>query len=132
MIDGIKSLSLSGLFESLHQSMLNFAGSLGSLIEENKAVSLDDIRTLRAHIKDRLAGNEEITDKQKLLKLLDLFSTDRAVVELMKEEAQEWVEMLEGIENSITKQGVELTAQEKEEVEKIGRLTAEIKGLIRR
>ena len=132
MIDGIKNLSLGGLFESLHQSMLSFVGSLDSLIEENKEMSLEDIKTLRAYIKEKLAGDEEITDKQKLLRLLDLFSTDKAVVGLMKEEAEEWIEMLEGIENSISKQGRELTEDEKDEIDKIGRLTAEIKAMIRR
>lgn len=132
MVDDIRNLSLSNLFGSLHESMLNFIKSLDSLIAENRAISLDGIRTLRAHIKERLDGNEEITDKQILLKLLDLFSTDKAVVGLMKEEAQEWLEMLEAIESNIANQSRELTEQEKEEVEKINKLSMEIKALIRR
>ena len=132
LIDGIKNITLSNLFGSLHEAMLNFVKSLDSLIKENKDISLEDIKTLRDHIKERLQDSEEITDKQKLLKLLDLFSTDRAVVELMKEEAEEWLEMLEAIEDNISNQEGELNAQEKEEIEKIHKLTAEIKAVLRR
>ncbi len=132
VLDGIKSITLSNLFGSLHEAMLNFVKSLDSLINENKDISLDDIKTLREHIKERLQGSEGITDKQKLLKLLDLFSTDRAVVELMKEEAEEWLEMLEAIEDNIANHGGEETEQEKEEIEKIHRLTSEIKAVLRR
>lgn len=132
MLDGIRNLSLGNLFGSLHETMLNFVKSLDSLIAENKAITLDDIKTLRGYIKEKLAGNERIDDKQKLLRLLDLFATDRAVIELMKEEAEEWVEMLEAIESSISSQDKELTEQEKDEVEKINQLTAEIKAMIRK
>jgi DNA-directed RNA polymerase beta' subunit len=132
ILDGIKGLSLSNLFGSLHEAMLNFVKSLDSLIAENKAITLDDIKTLRGYIKEKLAGNEQIDDKQKLLRMLDLFSTDRAVIELMKEEAEEWVEMLEAIEGNISNQDKELTEQEKEEVEKIHQLTSEIKAMIRK
>jgi hypothetical protein len=132
ILDGIKNLSLSNLFGNLHEAMLNFVKSLDSLIVENKAISLDDIKILRGYIKEKLADNERIDDKQKLLRMLDLFSTDRAVIELMKEEAEEWVEMLEAIEGNITNQDKELTDQEKEEVEKIHQLTSEIKAMIRK
>ena len=132
IMDGVKSITLSNLFGSLHEAMLNFAKSLDSLISENKEITLDDIKTLRTHIKERLQGSEAITDKQKLLKLLDLFSTDRAVVELMKEEADEWLEMLEAIEDNISHQDGEMTPQEKEEVEKIHMLTSEIKAVLRK
>jgi hypothetical protein len=132
LMDGIKNVTLSNLFGSLHEAMLNFVKSLDSLIAENKDLTLEDIKTLREHIKERLQGSEEITDKQKLLKLLDLFSTDRAVVELMKEEAEEWLEMLEAIEDNIASHGGEETAQEKEELEKIHRLTSEIKAVLRK
>ena len=132
LIDGIKNATLSNLFGSLHEAMLSFVKSLDSLISENKDLTLDDIKMLREHIKERLKGDEEITDKQKLLKLLDLFSTDRAVVELMKDEAEEWLEMLEAIEGNIANQDGEMTAQEKEEIEKIHKLTVEIKAVLRR
>ena len=125
-------MTLSNLFGSLHESMLGFIKGLDDLISENKNVTFTDIKALREHIKGRLDDKEEITEKHKLLKLLDLFSTDKAVIELMKDEAEEWLGLLEAIETSIENQDRELTVKEKEEIEKIRRLTAEIKGMIRK
>lgn len=132
MLDGILNMSLGSLFEKLHESMLSFVKNMDGIVKENSELPLGEIKELREHIKGRLERNEEIGDNQKLLKLLDLLSTDRAVLELVKEEAEEWAEMLEAIERSLPADTAKLTAKEREEVEKIGALASEIKGMIRK
>jgi hypothetical protein len=132
MLDGIKNMTLSNLFGSLHQTMLSFIKGLDELIGENKEVTFSDIKEIRGHIKERLDEKEGITDKQKLLKLLDLFSTDKAVIELMKDEAEEWLSLLDAIEANIEDQEREPTDKERYEIDEIRKLTGEIRGLIRK
>jgi ElaB/YqjD/DUF883 family membrane-anchored ribosome-binding protein len=128
----LKELSLDGLFERLHQLMANLVSDIESVIQDNKEVSMDEVRDLRSHINYKLGRKEEVYDNQKLLKLLNLFSEDRAVLEIIKEDSEEWLELLEAIESNIRGTGgKKLTRAEMKEVEQIGVLTKQIKGLLR-
>ncbi|MGD0729507.1 MAG: hypothetical protein ABR981_05515 [Candidatus Micrarchaeaceae archaeon] len=124
-------LSLDGLFGKLHSLMVNLVRDVDSVIEDNESVSMNDVRELRQNISSRLTKKEEIKDNEKILKLLNLFSEDKAVLEIIREDAEEWVELLEAIEESITERG-NLTSKEKNEIEEINRLTGQIKNLIRK
>lgn len=132
MVKEIRELSLDGLFDKLHKLMSSLVGDVESVIEDNKEVGMSDIRDLREHISERLSKKEEIQDNEKILKLLNLFSEDKAVLEIIREDAQEWVELLEAIEQNIRSSGVDLTPRERNEIKEINRLTTEIKGLIRK
>ncbi len=128
----IKDLSLDSLFSRLHQLMVNLVSDIEGVISDNKEVSMEEVRDLRAHINYRLGKKEDIHDNQKLLKLLNLFSEDRAVIEIIREDADEWLELLEAIEGSIKGDGTrKLSQSEQKQVERIGQLTKEIKQLIR-
>jgi len=129
----IKDLSLDGLFGRLHQLMVNLVGDIDSVIQDNKEMSMDEIRNLRTHINYKLGKKEEMYDNQKLLKLLNLFSEDKAVLEIIREDAEEWLELLEAIESNIVGDGSrKLTQREEREVKQIGNLTKQIKTLIRK
>lgn len=125
-------LSLGSLFDKLHSLMVNLVKDVDSVIEDNREVSMDRIKELRDHINHKLSRNEEIHDNQRLLKVLNLFSEDRAVLEIIREDADEWVDLLNAIERNISDSGVSLTKREQEEIKEINRLTSEIKSLIRK
>lgn len=132
MVKDFRDLSLDSLFNKLHSLMQNLAKDVDSVIEDNKEVGMDSIKDLRDHINYKLTKKEEILDNEKLLKVLNLFSEDKAVLEIIKEDAEEWVELLDAIEQSIGGSGGDLTAKEKREIEQINKLTTEIKSLIRK
>ena len=132
MMDGLKGATINALLTKLHDAILTFADNVDVIIEENRAIAIDDIRELRDHIMKRLEKQEEVADNRKILKLLDLFSKDKAVLEIIREDAEEWVKLLEGIEGNIRSRGDQITEEEKEEIKEIGKLTAEIKALIRK
>lgn len=127
-----RNMSLDSLFGRLHGLMVNLVKDVDSVIDDNKAVSMDTVKELRDHINFKLGKKEEIYENEKLLKLLNLFAEDKAVLEIIREDAEEWVQLLEAIEESINERGGNLTKQEKNEVKEIRKLTSEIKTLIRK
>lgn len=128
----IKNLSLDSLFAKLHSLMVNLVQDIDNVIEDNKEAGMQSIRDLREHISYKLSKNEEIQDNQKLLKLLNLLSEDKAVLEIIREDAEEWVELLNAIEDNIRGSGINLTKREQQEIKEIRKLTGEIKQLIRK
>jgi len=125
------NLSIDNLFSKLHNMMRDLVRDIDSVIQDNREIGMGDIRELRDHINHRLSKKEEIEDNQKILKLLNLFSEDKAVIEIIREDAEEWVQLLESIEENMKLSG-NLTPKEKEEVKEIKRLTTEIKAMIRK
>ncbi|MGI0100582.1 MAG: hypothetical protein ACREBH_02590 [Candidatus Micrarchaeaceae archaeon] len=125
-----KDMSLDGLFGRLHRLMSDLAADLDSIVGDNK--DMDGVRELRDHISRKLDKGEEIDDNKRLLKLLDLFSKDKAVIEIIREDADDWIKLLNAIEGSIKADRPELTSREEGEIKEIGRLTSEIKALVRK
>ena len=132
MSNDLRNLSLDNLFGKLHGLMVNLVKDVDSVLEDNKEVGMGSVKELREHITAKLSKNEEIQDNDKLLKLLNLFSEDRAVLEIIREDAEEWVQLLNAIEENIKGSGATLTKKEQEEIHEINRLTSEIKTLIRK
>ena len=130
--DGFTNLTLDSLLGKLHSALVNFARDVEEMIEENKALTVEDIRELRRNIQQRLDRNEEITDNRKLLAMLDLFATDKAVLEIIREDAEDWIKLLEDIEDNIKGKAGKLTPDERAEMKEISKLTSNIKELIRR
>jgi hypothetical protein len=133
MVKDIKGMSLDSLFTKLHQLMSNLVKDIEGVLGDNEEMSMGDIKALRDHINHKLAIKEEVSDNQKILLLLNLFSEDKAVIEIIREDAEEWLELLNAIESSITggNGGRRLSPREEREVKEIKRLTGEIKSLIR-
>ncbi len=134
MPSDLKSLSMGELFSKLHNAIANFVETLDETIEENRQVGADEIRALRGHISERLQRNEEIDDNKKLLKVLDLFASNSAIMELVREDADDWLDFIETIEKRIREKGTEqgLAKEELEDIEKMKALTKQIKAMIRK
>lgn len=127
----LKNLSLESLFERLHGLMVNLVKDVDSIIEDNSEISINTIRQLRDHINYKLGRKEEIHDNENILKVLNLFAEDRAVLEIIREDSEEWIELLDAIRDNLGSGG-NLTVRERKEVEDINRLATKIKGLIRK
>lgn len=132
MLGDLKNMSLGALFGKLHSAITSFTKDLDTFIEKNKSISMSDIKELRDHIQKRLESNEEVEDNKKLKELLNLFATDKAVLEVIREDAEQWIELLDAIiENLENKEG-ELTIEEKAELHQIISLATDIKTMLRK
>ncbi len=134
MLDDLKSLSIGDLFSKLHRAIVDFIETIDETIEEDRQVGMGDIRALREHINQRLQKNEEIDDNKKLLKVLDLFASNSAIIELVREDADDWLDFIETIEKRIQEKGDTggLTGEELDDIEKLKALTQRIKAVIRK
>jgi hypothetical protein len=127
----IKGLSLNDLIDRFIDTLDGFLSGIENVIEINKTPRGDDISQLRGHITERLNRGEEVADNKLILQLLDLLSKDQAVLQIVKEDAEEWVAMLEAIEEHMEDKKPN-TAAEKKELRKISTLTSELKALVRK
>ncbi len=128
----LRSLSLGGLFAKLRDALISLTRDLDKFIDESsKVISKDDIEELRNHIQERLNRNEEIDDNKKLKELLDLFATDQAVIEWIREDADSWIAMLDSIIENLSKRKEPLTDEERKELEGLIGVANQIKGLLR-
>ncbi|MGC9099421.1 MAG: hypothetical protein ACP5HW_02635 [Candidatus Micrarchaeia archaeon] len=128
----LRSLSLGGLFAKLRDALIALTRDLDKFIDEsNRVISKDDIEELRNHIQERLNRNEEIDDNKKLKELLDLFATDQAVIEWIREDANSWIAMLDSIIENLSKRKEPLTDEERKELEELIGIASQIKGLLR-
>jgi hypothetical protein len=131
MREELSKISLSRLFSILTDSMTRMVEGLRGLMKRNEIVDDSTVRELREHIKSRLAIGEERVDNQNILKLLDLFSENKEVIEFIKEEAEEWLELVEAIEKHIESGDRTLSEKEQEEVRELKELTDKIKHTLR-
>ena len=131
MREELSKISLGRLFSILTDSMTRMVEGLKGLINKNETVDDNTVREIREHIKNRLAAGEERVDNQNILKLLDLFSENKEVIEFIKEEAEEWLELVEAIEKHIESGDKELSEKEQEEVMELKELMDKIKHTLR-
>ncbi len=131
MREELSKISLSRLFSILTDSMTRMVEGLKGLVKRNENVDDNTVRELREHIKNRLAIGEEKVDNQNILKLLDLFSENKEVIEFIKEEAEEWLDLVEAIEKHIESGDKVLSEKEQEEVKELKELTDKIKHTLR-
>lgn len=133
MLETLSRLSLSSLFDKLQTSLMLFVGKIEKVAEEqNKSISLDEIKELRNHISSRLSNNEEIEDNKKILKLLELFSTDKEILEVLREDASNWLRLLDAIEANLVRKSDALSEEEKQEIIQIHDLAGSVRELTRR
>lgn len=130
----IKGMSLGQLLNRLHEAIVDFIETLDNTIESNRKVNTNEIRELRGHILERLQKNEDVSDNKKLIEVLDLFSTESVIMELIREDSEEWLDFIETIEERMRERGEssELAHEELADIERIKELTAQIKAIMRK
>jgi superfamily I DNA/RNA helicase len=131
-MEGIKLSSLNEVLGKLSSAIRSFVKDISDLSEENKNVSLTEIRELRNFAKDKIDEGKDPVENARIINLLNVFVEDKNFIELTKEDAEEWVSFLETIESSISKGDIKLNSKEEKELKDIKELTEQIKGLIRK
>jgi hypothetical protein len=129
--DLLSGLSINELLSKLHDAIKEFAETIDSLIEHNKSVNYKEINELRNMIKSRIKNGENIEDNTKILKILELFSANKSVMELVREDVDEWIEFIDTIEEGIKNSKINLKSQDELEFKKIQKMNEELKALIR-
>lgn len=134
MASDATGVSFGSLIERFHRAIVDFVGAIDETIKQDRSVGAHEIRQLRDHIQQRLQNNESPDDNKQLLKVLDLFVSNSAVIELIREDAEDWLRFLDDIEKSIEQKshGEGLSDDELKELRDIKRLTGEIKELMRK
>ncbi len=130
----IKGLTLGDLFSRLHSAISDFVRTMEETVRADREVDTSEIKTLREHIRERLGKNENVEDNRKMLKVLDLFATNSAVIELVRLDAEDWLKFIDDIEKGMEQKLAtgNLTEDELGEIKQMQRLTAEIKAIIRK
>lgn len=131
-MEGIKLSSLNEVLGKLSSAIRSFVKDISDLSEENKNVSLTEIRELRNFAKDKIDEGKDPIENARIINLLNVFVEDKNFIELTKEDAEEWVSFLETIESSISKGDIMLNSKEEKELKDIKELTEQIKSLIRK
>ncbi|MCL5680341.1 MAG: hypothetical protein M1465_03320 [Candidatus Marsarchaeota archaeon] len=131
-MEGIKLSSLSEALGRLSNAIRTFVKDISELSEENKNISLTEIRELRNFAKDKIDEGKDPVENGRIINLLNVFAEDKNFIELTKEDADEWIEFLETIESSIKKGDIALNNREEKELKDIEQLTSQIKNLIRK
>ncbi|MEM3883507.1 MAG: hypothetical protein QXT94_01060 [Methanothrix sp.] len=131
-MEGIKLSSLNEVLGKLSSAIRSFVKDISDLSEENKNVSLTEIRELRNFAKDKIDEGKDPVENARIINLLNVFVEDKNFIELTKEDAEEWVSFLETIESSISKGDIMLNSKEEKELKDIKELTEQIKSLIRK
>jgi gas vesicle protein len=124
--------SLNEALSKLSNAIRTFVKDISELSDENKEVSLTEIRELRKFVKDKIDEGNDPIENGRIMNLLNVFVEDKNFIELTKEDADEWVEFLEAIEAGIKKGDVALNSKEEKELKDIEQLTDQIKNLIRK
>ncbi len=129
-MDDIREISVNELVRRLHESVSGFLAGMENVISMNKQPPIEEISDLRDRITERLKGGDEITDNRKVISLLDLLSRDQAVLGLVRDDAKDWLEIIEAIEHHMLSKA-SITPAEQKQVKQIRRMAAELKTLIR-
>jgi len=127
-INDIKNITLGKLLTMLHDSLSEAIKGMDAMLQEDKDIDTDQIKELRDHVVSRLG--QEDADTKKLLKLMGLMITESAVLELIKADAEEWVKLLDAVENNLVDMGKSGKISTKD-IEELKNVTRQLKGLMR-
>lgn len=129
----LKLMSLKELFSKLHNDIKVFLTDTKNAIERNNEVSFEDIKRVREHITERLNNGESVEDNEEILKVLNLFTMDKAFLQITSEETEGWMEFLNAIEESIKDLDKRATtSEERHDLEDINEALAKAKQLLRK
>ncbi len=131
MLDDIKNLSFNDLLSKLYRAVIDFVETVDEAIEADKQITLDEIKQLRSTLINRINERRDVAENEKLLKVLNLFATNAAVLELVRDDADEWLKFIDTIEKRINKDK-DVSPEVRDEMEEIKRLTTQIKDTLRR
>jgi len=126
-----EELSLNELILRLHKLITEFTETLDTLIDHNKTINYKEINELRTLIKTRIRRGEDIEDNKKLLNLLELFSSNKSILELIREDVDEWIDFIEAIDKLVNDKKLILNKEEIEDIEKIKQLNLNLKTILR-
>jgi ElaB/YqjD/DUF883 family membrane-anchored ribosome-binding protein len=101
MLEGLSKLSINKLVNMLREAISRVVNDLDKIVEENKSLSMTEINTLREHIEERLNRGENVKENEELIKLIDLFLTDKYVLEFIKGDSEEWLSFITAIRESV-------------------------------
>ena len=129
----LKLLSLKELFSKLHNDIKVFLVDTRNAIERNNEVGFDDIKRVREHITERLNNGESVEDNEEILKVLNLFTMDKAFLQITSEETEGWIEFLNAIEESMKDLDKRATtSEERHDLEEINEALVKAKQLLRK
>jgi hypothetical protein len=102
MRSNLGSLSLGNLMEMLHNAITKAAHELERIVEVNSSEGVSEVEELRDHIEGRLKNETEPDTKydKETLKIIDLFLTDKYVLEFIKEDSEEWIDFINAIKGA--------------------------------
>lgn len=129
MARDLREVDIDRLIAMLHDSLEDAVKGMDALLEESKELDAGGIKELRDHVASRL-GNED-ADTDRLLKLMGLLSTEEAVIEILKEDAEEWLKLIGAIDEQIKNIKKDGGKIDKKDIMELEALSKKIKGLIR-
>jgi hypothetical protein len=101
MLENLGKLSINKLVNMLHEAISRVVRDLDKIVEENKALNMTEINTLREHIEERLNKGEDVKENEELIKLIDLFLTDKYVLEFIRGDSEEWLSFVTAIREAV-------------------------------
>ncbi len=129
----LKLFSMKELFSKLHNDIKAFISITKDTAERNNEISFGDVSELREHITERLNQGENVEDNRMVLKVLNLFTTDKAFVQITGEEAEGWLNFLDAIENSLKNLGeYATTPEERNDIKELNDALSKAKELLRK
>ena len=132
MFDNIRSLSLKELFQKLHDEITDFIENAERIMDINESIKIDNIRQIRDHITERLNKNENIEENKLILKVLDIFITDKSFIRIIRKDADDWLEFLDALESNLKKVGEDFTKKDRMELDNVIGIIDDAKKMIRR
>ncbi|MGC8537501.1 MAG: hypothetical protein ACP5MZ_00770 [Candidatus Micrarchaeia archaeon] len=129
----LKLLSLKELFSKLRADIKTFITDTRGALERNNEVGYEDIKRLREHITERLNSGESVDDNEEILKVLNLFTMDKAFLQITGEEAEGWMDFINAIEESMKDlDKYATTKEERHDLDEINDALAKAKSLLRK
>ncbi len=132
MQDGIMNLGIGELFSRLHRALTELVEDAARMVELNSTVTSETVRSIRDRIIKRLSGEDSIEEDEAVLKILDLFVTDRAFIRMVNEDSKDWLEFLEAIEKSLKRAERGMDPRDRLRIERITVAIDKAKLVIRR
>jgi hypothetical protein len=126
-LDSLKELSMGQLVSRLYDSIKEFVSDVGEVLDDNREMTASRIEELREHIEKRLKGKENVEDNAALLKLIDLFAEDKAILEFIRYDAGEWLDFLDAIKQNLRES--KMVAGDEKTLQEINALEESIKRL---
>jgi hypothetical protein len=122
------SLSVGSLLNMLHQAIAKVSHEIDRITGINEGVSTKEVEQLREHIEQRLGKGEDEQYNKEMLKVIDLFLTDKYVLDFIKEDSEEWLDFINAIKASTDGKGGENRAESKKLYNSITQLEKILRG----